>query len=645
MVKSKIISVTLINFLHQKKKSIMNTNIKKALFLFLVFPLILTAQFTNPAVPSVSVEEPVRAGEVVNVEVTVEMAKKWHIYAVHDVSGGPIATSIKISGDALNRQGVVEEPQPTVKFDEGFQVETRYHQGTVTFIAPVLLKNNLETGSAELQVAVLYQVCDAAVCYPPVEQQLPVALIIEPGEPREDRRQLTVAIAIDSSGNIDLDRAISEGLFSFILLALSMGFLALLTPCVFPMIPITVSYFTHQGELEGRSPVKQASVYAIGIIFTFSILGLLLALTLGAAGANQLAANPWVNLFIGALFIYFALSLFGMYEIQVPEKLRSFTLKQEGRSGYIGTLFMALTFTLTSFTCTVQFVGLLLVAAAQGQWFWPSIGMLVFSAAFALPFFFLALFPQYLAKLPQSGGWLNSVKVVMGFLELAAAFKFLSNTDLVWRWSIFTHSAVLAVWTIIALMTGIYLLGKLRLPHDSEVSLVGVPRMLLSMFFLTFGLYLGTGLVGQPIHGLIYSYLPPKIESETQNVIINGSIHDEFYWYKDLDTALEEAQREQKPVFVDFTGYTCTNCRWMEANVFTKAEVQARFGEFILVQLYTDGGENYKEHQQYEIERFGTASLPFYVVLSPENEEIARFPGMTRNIDEFLDFLDKGLAG
>lgn len=623
----------------------MNTNIKKALFLFLVFPLILTAQFTNPAVPSVSVEEPVRAGEVVNVEVTVEMDKKWHIYAVHDVSGGPIATSIKISGDALNRQGVVEEPQPTVKFDDGFQVETRYHEGTVTFIAPVLLKDNLETGSVELQVAVLYQVCDAAVCYPPVEQQLPVALIIEPGEPREDRSQLAAAIAIDSNGNIDLDRAISEGLFSFIFLALSMGFLALLTPCVFPMIPITVSYFTHQGELEGRSPVKQASVYAIGIIFTFSVLGLLLALTLGAAGANQLAANPWVNLFIGALFIYFALSLFGMYEIQVPAKLRSFTLKQEGRSGYVGTLFMALTFTLTSFTCTVQFVGLLLVAAAQGQWFWPSIGMLVFSAAFALPFFFLALFPQYLAKLPQSGGWLNSVKVVMGFLELAAAFKFLSNTDLVWRWSIFTHTAVLAVWTIIALMTGIYLLGKLRLPHDSEVSSVGVPRMLLSMFFLTFGLYLGTGLIGQPIHGLIYSYLPPKIESETQNVVINGSIHDEFYWYKDLDTALEEAQQEQKPVFVDFTGYTCTNCRWMEANVFTNAEVQARFGEFILVQLYTDAGENYKEHQQYEIERFGTASLPFYVVLSPENEEIARFPGMSRNIDEFLDFLDKGLAG
>ncbi|MFH1853103.1 MAG: thioredoxin family protein, partial [Candidatus Neomarinimicrobiota bacterium] len=390
---------------------------------------------------------------------------------------------------------------------------------------------------------------------------------------------------------------------------------------------------------------KQASVYALGIIFTFSVLGLILALTLGAAGANQLAANPWVNLFIGGLFIYFALSLFGMYEIQLPARLRSFTLSQEGRGGYAGTLFMALTFTFTSFTCTVQFVGLLLVAAAQGQWFWPTIGMLVFSTAFALPFFFLALFPQYLAKLPRSGGWLNSVKVVMGFLELAAAFKFLSNSDLVWQWNLFTHVTVLVTWTVIMLFTGIYLLGKLRLPHDSAVSASGVPRMLLSLFFLAFSLYLATGLVGRPIHGLIYSYLPPRLEATTRTVRTDGSIHEQFKWHQELESALGEARRLGKPVFVDFTGYTCTNCRWMEANVFTNPEVQQRFGEFVLVQLFTDGGENYREHQQYEIDRFGTASLPFYVILSPEDKEITRFPGMSRNIDEFIAFLDRGLSG
>ncbi len=629
-----------------KKIKIMKTLPHKSILFFLVLINISAAQFgANPAEPSAQVLESARAGEVINIDVTVTMADKWHIYGVHGVSGGPIATRITVEGDAVKKLGSVQEPEPQVKFDEGFQVEIRYHAGTTKFNAAVLLESDLSPGKYELQVSVLYQTCDEHVCYPPVEKSLPVIVDIEAGEPREGRSELMAAVSMDSSGNIDLDKAIQEGFFSFILLALSMGFLALLTPCVFPMIPITVSYFTHQGELEGRNPIKQASVYAIGIILTFSILGLLLALTLGAAGANQLAANPWVNLFIGILFIYFALSLFGMYEIQLPGKLRAFTLKQEGRSGYVGTLFMALTFTLTSFTCTVQFVGLLLVAAAQGQWFWPSIGMLVFSAAFALPFFFLALFPQYLAKLPQSGGWLNSVKVVMGFLELAAAFKFLSNSDLVWEWNIFTHTAVLAAWTIIILLTGIYLLGKLRLPHDSELGFVTVPRMLLSMFFLTFALYLGSGLFGQPIHGLIYSYLPPKLMTENRTVSTNGSIHDEFKWHKELESAFVEAERQQKPVFVDFTGYTCTNCRWMEANVFTHPEVKARFGEFILVQLYTDGGENYREHQAYEIERFGTASLPFYVILSPEDDELARFPGMSRNIDEFINFLDKGLAG
>lgn len=621
--------------------------IKKTAILIttVLLPILSLAQFENPATPAAAANEPARAGEVTTIAVTVAMDEKWHIYGVYDVQGGPIATKISVAGEAIAEQGKVIEPEPREKWDEGFMVDIRYHPGTVTFDVPVLLKDDLEPGRHEVTATILYQVCDAAICYPPREHDMPVIITVEPGEARSDRLELAAVASIDGSGNINLDEAIAKGFWSFILLALSMGFLALLTPCVFPMIPITVSFFTHQGELEGRNPVKQATVYAMGIIGTFSILGLILALTLGAAGANQLAANPWVNLFIGALFIYFALSLFGMYEIQVPEKLRAFTLKQENRSGYIGILFMALTFTLTSFTCTVQFVGLLLVAAAQGQWFWPSIGMLVFSAAFALPFFFLALFPQYLAKMPKSGGWLNAVKVVMGFLELAAAFKFLSNTDLVWSWNIFTHNAVLALWTIIMLLTGIYLLGKLRLPHDSEVQTVGVPRMLLSMFFLTFALYLGTGLMGQRIHGLIYSYLPPKLTVVNGESTVAETTMEKFHWYQDLEEGLAAARQEQKPLFVDFTGYTCTNCRWMEANVFTHTEVEARFGEFILVQLYTDGGENYREKQRYQIERFNTASLPFYVILSPEDLEIARFPGMSRNIDDFIDFLDRGLAG
>ena len=612
--------------------------------LFLLSPLF--SQFQSPVTLSAKIESNARAGEVAKVVVTAEMDSEWKIYALRDQGEGPIATRVTVLGDIIKDSGLVEEDEPIEKYDDGFLTETKTHQGGAVFVAPILLKKDISPGDYNLEVVVLFQVCNESLCYPPKEEFITVPITIDSGEPREERSEIVlVADVFDKSGNINLEAAIDQGFFSFVLLAISMGFLALLTPCVFPMIPITVSFFTQQGESRKGKPLKNAIIYTLGIIATFSILGFILALTLGASGANQLASNPWVNLFIGVLFIYFALSLFGMYEIEVPAKLRQFSLKQEGRGGVIGTLFMAVTFTLTSFTCTVQFIGLLLVAASQGQWFWPMIGMIVFSAAFASPFFFLALFPQYLAKMPKSGGWLNSVKVVMGFLELAAAFKFLSNTDLVWGWGFFSHNAVLAIWAVLMLLVGFYLLGKIQLPHDSPLKSVSVPRLMLSAAFLTFGLYLTSGLFGQRIHGIIYAYLPPVVKSDTGAVSTNGnSMAEEFKWYRDLDSGLIEAKETGKPVFIDFTGYTCTNCRWMEANIFTKREVKDRFNEMILVQLYTDGGPNHRENQEYEIERFGTAALPFYVILSPYDEIIVTFPGMTRDLNNFLDFLDEGLS-
>ncbi len=613
----------------------------------ILFPALLLGQFENPVSVTTSLDHIPRAGEVVKVTINASMDEEWHIYAIHDSVDGPLPTRISITGDDIAEVGEILEPEPHSSFDDGFGKVTYYHTGSTSFTVPVKLKPSITSDETTLKVFFFYQVCNNALCYPPKEIELPIKTIVEKGEPREEYLAFTAANK-SYTGDTQLDAAIKAGIFPFILLSLTMGFLALLTPCVFPMIPITVSFFTHQGEQSGTNPLKQAIVYTLGIIATFSILGLLLAGFLGASGANQLAANPWVNIFIGALFVFFALSLFGMYEIQVPQKLRQYTLNKESSGGYVGVLFMALTFTLTSFTCTVQFVGLLLVAAANGQWFWPVLGMVVFSSAFALPFFFLALFPQYLARLPKSGGWLNSVKVVMGFLELAAAFKFFSNTDLVWGWNIFTNSSVLAAWTIIMLFTGIYLLGKLRLPHDSPSDVVGVPRMLLSLFFITFSLYLGSGLFGQPIHGLISSYLPPKLTKTSMDtnggsvIVKNVEAH---YWYNNLDDAFVAANTEGKNIFVDFTGYTCTNCRWMETNVFTKAEVASRFDQFILVQLYTDGGDNYREKQQYEIDRFGTAALPYYVILSPEDDVIAEFPGLTRDLKKFIRFLDIGLKG
>lgn len=616
----------------------------RTILLFSVLIGIGYSQFKTPVTISTEVENSSRPGEVAHVLIKASMDDEWHIYALENAGEGPVASRIKISGDIVDEQGLIEHREPTEKFDEGFGVKTRFFKGTTDFRVPIRIKEDAPIGETTLSVYMLYQVCNESLCYPPAEVNIDASIIIEDGPVREEFSEFVPKRTVSSSSEINLDDAIAAGFWSFVLLSISMGFLALLTPCVFPMIPITVSFFTHQGELEDQKPLNQAIVYTLGIVATFSILGMILAVTLGATGANQLAANPWVNLFIGSLFVYFALSLFGAYEIQLPQSLRQLSLDQEKRGGYIGTLFMAVTFTLTSFTCTVQFVGLLLVAASQGQWFWPLLGMIVFSTAFAAPFFFLALFPQYLAKMPKSGGWLNSVKVVMGFLELAAAFKFFSNTDLVWGWGFFTFNSVLAIWTMIMFFTGLYLLGKIQLPHDSKLESLGVARMMLSLFFLTFSLYMGTGLFGRPIHGMIYSYLPPKLEKEFSAVDKDNNT-EKLIWYSNLEQAFTEAKLVEKPIFLDFTGYTCTNCRWMETNIFTLKDVEDRFNELILVHLYTDGGENHKEYQQYEIERFGTAALPYYVILSPQDEVLATFPGLTRDVDEFLDFLDKGLAG
>ena len=327
-------------------------NHKRILITFFALTMVLWGQM-NPVTVSASISSTARAGEVIHVEMTAEMEHEWHIYALHDAGEGPIATTITVDGDYVSRQGKIDEPQPVEKFDEGFMTVTRYHEGTTKYTIPVQLDGNIDPGNIILKASILYQVCNASLCYPPKEVTVDVPVVIEAGEPRKDHIQFVAASFTDASGNIDLDAAISQGFWPFVILALTMGFLALLTPCVFPMIPITVSYFTHQGELEDQNPIKQASIYGLGIIATFTLLGLILAVTLGASGANQLAANPWVNLFIGALFTYFALSLFGMYEIQLPSSLRQLVQKQEGRGGYVGTLFMAVTFTLSSFTCTV----------------------------------------------------------------------------------------------------------------------------------------------------------------------------------------------------------------------------------------------------------------------------------------------------
>tara|TARA_Y100001934_G_scaffold145287_1_gene174503 strand:- start:1482 stop:3278 length:1797 start_codon:yes stop_codon:yes gene_type:complete len=596
---------------------------KKLLLLFYC-SILFGQQFDDPADFRFSLDD-VRKGEIALITLETELEYGWHIYAIYDVPDGPESTTVRIEGSIINQVGRIIEPEPIEDFDEGFMIITKYHKNKPQFKIPVQISDNTPLGSYSLKSTVRYQVCNEGLCYPPNEYTQNINFNVVDGPIRNE--YAIVNFDFDKKSILDIT---NNQVGSFLLLSLSMGFLALLTPCVFPMIPITISFFLKRGEDKNTSPVKGALVYMLGIVMTFTLLGMLLAIFLGASGATQLASNPYINLFIASLFIYFAFSLFGFYEIDLPQSLKRFSMQRENSEGYAGILFMALTFTLTSFTCTVAFMGLILVAASQGEWFWPIIGMLIFSLAFASPFFLLALFPHYLTKMPQSGSWLNSVKVIMGFLEIAAAFKFISNTDLVWQWDIFTYEVVLSCWAIIMALCSLYIVGYIRFRNDSKVEF-SYQRSLLSIVFLSLSLYLLSGNFGYRINGTIESYLPPKKE------------YSNLEWVNSLEEGFQLAKEENRNIFIDFTGVTCTNCRWMETNIFTQESVEELMKQFVLVSLYTDAGDNYLEKREYQIDRFETAALPYYVILDKEDSIIAEFPGMSRNVDDFIEFLESGL--
>ena len=566
------------------------------------------------------------SGENLYLSFNVEIDEGFHIYSVHpEKSLSPTYVDI-VDSMFFSHIGIINEPKPLKKFDENFNQDIYYHKKNIQLVQNLKLLDNLESKKYLVNGVFEYYACDESMCIPRWDDFSFEFQVFE-GNKRDDFCSV-IPLEYNSDKELsELESEINKGLFSFILFALGMGFLALLTPCVFPMIPITVSYFTKEGEKENNSPIFSASLYALGIVFIFTTLGLLLSFTLGASGAGDLAANPWINIFIASLFIYLAFSLFGYYEIQTPSFIRQFSINQESRGGVIGILFMSLTFTLTSFTCTVAFVGALLATASQGAVFWPIIGMLSFSLAFASPFFLLALFPQYLSKLPKSGGWLNSVKVIMGFLEIAAAFKFISNVDLVWNWGIFDRNMVLFIWALIFILMGLYLLGLIKMPFDSPIKKWSFTRISFCLIFLFIGLYLSTGLFNNnKVHGLVESYLPPDKQEK---------------WIENLDEGYILAKELNKPIFIDFTGYTCTNCRWMEINIFEEEDVKLIFENFVLVKLYTDGKEDiHKKNRKLEIDRFGTAALPYYVILSPDDKVLGTFPGMDPNKNNFIKFLN-----
>lgn len=625
-------------------------------------------------------------GGTIEVKVTADINEGWHVYSATVMEDLPVTTTIEFAeAAALVRKGNVRQPKPIVKHDPNFGVDTEYFEKNVTFTVMGKVKADAKPGKQKVTVEVTFMACNDRMCLPPTLVELPIDVTIEEGAVATDASDAAMADAGDEmtgeddtatddataggeedgeqadgeeslgyGDERDVEKAKEEGLWAYIGLAMSVGALALLTPCVFPMIPITVSFFTKREAATRFQVVRDASIYSFGIIFTFTGLGILLALIFGASGINQFAANPWMNILIALVFIVFALNLFGLFEIVVPSGiLTKLTVASGSGQGITSLLLMGLTFTLTSFTCTVPFVGTVMVAAAKGEIWWSIVGMLAFSSVFALPFFLLAIFPSWLKSMPKSGGWLNSVKVVMGFLEFAAAMKFLSNVDLIWSMGILSRDLFLSFWVGIGALISLYLLGKFSLPHDSPVEKVGVFRMIWAMFFVGISVYLFTGLNDKPL-GELDAFLPPMNYSETIHAAslgamtggITPSTHDEGEenWYSDYNTALQAAQEQGKPIFVDFTGFACTNCRWMEANVFPRRDVKALFEDYILVRLYTDGqGELYDKNREFQERRFGTVALPLYVTLYPDGEHINSFPGLTRKPQEFVRFLQEGL--
>jgi len=608
------------------------------------------------------IKKTVKAGESFTITLDAVIEGKWHLYSIKNKpSQGPVPTSFSISTNLAKISGDVTESEAEIAYDPNFDTELGWHTGSATFQIPVTLVRPSEVDSAEIAIEARYMVCDDKSCLPPktktiafrVANQGVVAGYTPPPETSgktqtDGSSDGEVVDASQSTG----ESILGEGIFSFLWIALTAGFAALVTPCVFPMIPLTVSYFSKDSN-HGKSQksVGQALLFGLAIVITFTFLGGILSVILGASGANQFAANPWVNLFIGLVLILFAVSLLGMFELRLPYQVTNYlNRKSNESSGFVGIIFMALTISAVSFSCTAPFVGGVLAATTGGEWFYPLVGMAAFATAFSSPFILFAMFPSWLESMPKSGSWMNVVKVTLGFIELAAAVKFISNADLVWSWGIVSRPFAISLWIVVFLLAGFYILGFYQLSHEEKPKNIGPGRLLFSLPFLLFSFYLIPGLLGASL-GIWDAWLPPKQATDVSVVAsvvrTGGSANNttnEAEWSEDYDSAITEAENASEPVFIDFTGYTCTNCRAMEANVFPLDSVQEHFNKMTKVRLYTDDGVKGPENQKFQFKLTGTVALPTYVIVNPNNGKVIdQLVGYTDE-EKFATFLSQGLA-
>lgn len=628
-----------------------------------------------------------RPGQVVKLIITGTPEPGFHTYAFtkrtreQTVPGQNIGVLKIIAIPQIKPLWPLSETEPSfVKEEVGKGIWEVYleHEGTFKLSQDLYLEAKTAEGILSIPLTIALGVCDKRGClYGKIELKADVQVKGKPIPPtaeienRLKEKQPEVAVVAPPASvaaGASPGGGASTGLIAFILSGIFWGAVSLITPCVFPMIPITVSFFLKQSEKEHHRPITMATVYCGTIVIVLTIAAVALLSVFRA-----LSVNPIMNFVIGGLFVFFALSLFGMYEIELPSGLARFTSAREGKGGLLGTMFMALTFTIISFACVAPFLGGFGGTAANSNLTLGHriLGGLAFAVTFASPFFILALFPTLLRKMPKSGSWLNTVKVVMGFLELAAALKFFRAGELVIvsQPDIFTYDFVLGLYIALSLLCGLYLIGVFRLPHDSPMESLSVPRMLVSLAFIGLAFYLAPALFKQGERGqnqrpagAVFAWLDSFLLPEDQE--------SELPWVGNLDKGLADARAKRKLVFVDFTGVTCTNCKINERNVFTQSTIKDLLKKYELVQLYTDvvpdryyppderaklgngtGQQRADAQKNLELQRskFGTEQLPLYVILEPladgSYREVDKYEE-GRIIDQmgFIQFLQRPLG-
>ncbi|MDR7370233.1 cytochrome c biogenesis protein CcdA [Flavobacterium aquidurense] len=643
-------------------------------------------QMYNPVKWTTSVEKISDKEYVLKIEAVIQSG--WHLYGQYIEEGGPSATAFSFKNPKKNFDlvGKTTEGKGHEIADKIFNMKIKYFEDKAVFTQKIKFNSHQ---SASIEAEVEFMVCNDSNCLPPSSEELSFK-IPNAKKAAEAQGDATANNNVISEENhvvkheVKVRKAVvhpikkneSRGLISIFIIAFLSGFAALLTPCVFPMIPMTVSYFTKQSKTKAAG-IRNALIYGFSIIIIYVLLGSIVTAIFGADSLNALSTNVWFNLIFFILLVVFAISFLGAFEIMLPNALANKVDSHADRGGLIGIFFMALALAIVSFSCTGPIVGTLLVEAASKGGIAPIVGMLGFSTAIALPFSLFAAFPGWLNALPKSGGWLNTVKVVLGFLELALAFKFLSNADLVLQLHWLEREVFLTIWIAVFGTLAFYLFGKITLQHDFPLNHISVGRLGFGLIVLSFTIYLIPGLWGAPLK-LISGFPPPMEYSESPDGIGSAESSDEaksslpdgaefgphdIITFHDYDKGMEFAKKAGKPVLLDFTGYACVNCRKMEELVWSDPKVLGVLKkDVVLISLYVDDKKELPENEQYVSEKTGkniktignkwsdlqiktykANAQPFYAIVDHKSVNLIEPSAYNPDIDNYFNWLNSGI--